>query len=140
MRFRSLIGAGRIATALAVAIGWLVVAAVVDRPLSVPVAHAPEDVHEFGVDRYSGLREYWDLLRQPGVAVSIRHRREWARGGTIAKVTPVLTGFTHTFPDDVGVLLVSPSGKKIKLMSDVGGNVDVTNVMLTFDDAGAAAA
>lgn len=64
---------------------------------------------------------------------------------TITKVTPVLRGFSHTFPDDLGVLLVSPSGKKILLMADVGsgpGGGSTSDVMnnatLTFDDAGPA--
>lgn len=56
--------------------------------------------------------------------------------GTITKVTASLT-LTHTFPDDVAVLLVGPAGQKVMLMADSGGNPDLTNVVLTFDDAAA---
>src|SRR4051794_9926710 len=42
--------------------------------------------------------------------------------GAITRVTVKITGYSHAYPDDVAVLLVAPSGKKIKLMSDVGGD------------------
>jgi len=57
--------------------------------------------------------------------------------GGITKVTVTLTNISHTFPDDIEVLLVSPGGIKVTLMGDVGGNPDITNVTLTFDDAAA---
>jgi len=50
-----------------------------------------------------------------------------------------LNGLSHTFPDDVDVLLVSPSGQKVVIMSDAGGGTDVTGVTLTLDDAAATA-
>jgi uncharacterized repeat protein (TIGR01451 family) len=55
--------------------------------------------------------------------------------GVISQVTVTLTNFSHTFPDDVDVLLVSPAGTKLVLMSDVGGNHSVSNITLTFADA-----
>ena len=58
--------------------------------------------------------------------------------GVISKATVTLTGLTHTFPHDIGVLLVSPSGAKAVLMADVGGAYSVSNLNLTFDDASAA--
>ena len=48
-----------------------------------------------------------------------------------------ITGLTHTFPDDIDIILRSPSGTTVILMSDVGGSNDVTGVTYTFDDAGA---
>jgi uncharacterized repeat protein (TIGR01451 family) len=42
---------------------------------------------------------------------------------------------THSFPDDLDVLLVSPSGEKVILMSDVGGAHGVSGVNLVFDDS-----
>ncbi|MBI3880990.1 MAG: DUF11 domain-containing protein [Verrucomicrobia bacterium] len=54
--------------------------------------------------------------------------------GTITKVTVTLTKFTHAFPDDVDILLVGPTGQKMVLMSDAGGNGSVNNLVLTFDD------
>src|SRR5262249_54587115 len=42
-------------------------------------------------------------------------------GGVIAKATITLNRVNHTFPDDLDILLVSPAGQKIMLMSDAGG-------------------
>ena len=57
--------------------------------------------------------------------------------GLVSKATVRLNGLTHAFPDDVDVLLVSPSGRKVVLMSDAGGGHAVTNLALSFDDGGA---
>lgn len=54
--------------------------------------------------------------------------------GSVAKVTVTLNGLTHTFPDDVDVLLVGPSGQMSVLMSDVGGGDDVAGLTFTLDD------
>jgi uncharacterized delta-60 repeat protein len=54
--------------------------------------------------------------------------------GVVRKVTVTLTNLTHTFPADVDVLLVSPTGQRVLLMSDAGAGNAVTNVTLTFDD------
>jgi subtilisin-like proprotein convertase family protein len=61
-------------------------------------------------------------------------------GTVTGDVNARLIGFNHTFPEDVDVLLVSPTGASVVLMSDVPGNPifcnnDVTGVDLTFDDA-----
>jgi uncharacterized repeat protein (TIGR01451 family) len=55
--------------------------------------------------------------------------------GVIGQVTATLQGFTHSFPHDVNVLLVSPSGQQTVLMAHAGGPSSVTNLVLTFDDA-----
>lgn len=57
--------------------------------------------------------------------------------GNTVKATLTLTNFNHTFPDDVDILLVSPTGQKVIVLSDVGGSLDVVNVTLTLDDAAA---
>lgn len=54
--------------------------------------------------------------------------------GAIADINVTINGLSHTFPDDIDVLLVGPGGLKIILMSDAGGPHDVTNINLTFDD------
>lgn len=60
--------------------------------------------------------------------------------GPISQITASLNGFTHTFPSDVGVLLVGPAGQKIVLQNNLGGGhpgaVSVTN---TFDQTAAGA-
>jgi subtilisin-like proprotein convertase family protein len=53
--------------------------------------------------------------------------------GHIFGLTVTLTGVSHTFPDDLDVLLVGPAGQHVILMSDAGGGLDVNNVNLTFD-------
>jgi subtilisin-like proprotein convertase family protein len=59
--------------------------------------------------------------------------------GTISKVVVTLNGLTHTYPADLDVLLVSPAGQKVMLMSDAGGGTDVSGITLTFDAAAAVA-
>jgi uncharacterized repeat protein (TIGR01451 family) len=54
--------------------------------------------------------------------------------GLVSKVTVNLNGLTHSFPDDLDILLISPSGQKVMLMSDAGGSHSLTNVNLVFDD------
>ena len=49
-----------------------------------------------------------------------------------------LHGLTHTFPDDIDVLLARTSGANALIMSDVGGGTAVTGVNLTLDDGAAA--
>jgi hypothetical protein len=53
---------------------------------------------------------------------------------TILDVNLRLNGFRHTFPDDVGVLLVGPTGQSALLMSDVGSSNSVAGVRLKLDD------
>jgi subtilisin-like proprotein convertase family protein len=54
--------------------------------------------------------------------------------GNIVGVTVTLTNLSHTFPDDIDVLLVGPTGASALLMSDVGGSTAASNITLTFDD------
>lgn len=55
--------------------------------------------------------------------------------GTVSNATVQLLGFSHTFPDDVRILLEAPSGQTVVLMTAAGGGLDIVNVDLTFDDA-----
>ncbi len=59
-----------------------------------------------------------------------------ATGVTVASVT--LSGVAHTFPDDVDIVLQSPTGQNVILMSDVGGGNEITGFDYTFDDAATA--
>lgn len=56
----------------------------------------------------------------------------------IAKVTVTITGFSHAFTSDVDMLLVSPTGAKLVLWSDIGGTAAVTGRNITLDDTAAA--
>ena len=56
----------------------------------------------------------------------------------VSKVTVTLKQITHSFPGDVDVLLVGPTGVKFTLMSDVIGNANWAGQTYTFDDGAAA--
>src|SRR5206468_7522551 len=56
--------------------------------------------------------------------------------GAVSDVTVTLDGFSHTFPDDVDVLLVSPdNSKKVVLMTKAGGGTAASNLRLNFSDS-----
>ncbi len=50
----------------------------------------------------------------------------------------VLNGVNHTWSDDIDIVLQSPTGTNVTLMSDVGGTGILTNATYTFSDAGVA--
>ncbi len=58
-------------------------------------------------------------------------------GGVIVKATVTLSNLTHTWPDDLDILLVGPRGQKLMLMSDAGYGYGLAGVTLIFDDAAA---
>jgi hypothetical protein len=57
--------------------------------------------------------------------------------GSVVKVTVTLHVVTHSFPDDIDLLLVGPTGAKVLLWSDVGGSnvTGFVNRTVTLDDA-----
>ncbi len=55
----------------------------------------------------------------------------------VINLTVRLNGLSHTFPDDIDALLVTPGGQRIMLMSDVGGSLDLVGVNLAFNAAAA---
>jgi subtilisin-like proprotein convertase family protein len=46
-----------------------------------------------------------------------------------------LSGLSHTFPDDIEILLEGPNGQSLKILSDAGGSGDVTGINVTLTDA-----
>ncbi|MFN2506760.1 MAG: calcium-binding protein [Acidimicrobiales bacterium] len=62
-------------------------------------------------------------------------------GTSVTDVNVTLCGFSATFPSDVDILLVSPSGANAVIMSDAGGNGETdlpsSNVTFTLDDQAA---
>ncbi|HVG38553.1 MAG TPA: hypothetical protein VM870_04660 [Pyrinomonadaceae bacterium] len=54
--------------------------------------------------------------------------------GTVQRVSVTLNGFSHPFPSDVDILLVSPTGRKSVIMSDAGSSGAVSNLSITLDD------
>ncbi|MBL7952942.1 MAG: proprotein convertase P-domain-containing protein [Flavobacteriales bacterium] len=59
-------------------------------------------------------------------------------GVSVESVT--LNGITHTYPDDLDILLQSPTGTNVTLMSDVGAGTDILNYAYTFMDGSPAMA
>jgi subtilisin-like proprotein convertase family protein len=57
-------------------------------------------------------------------------------GQVVTKATVSLYGFSHGFPSDVDILLISPQGHRSIVMANAGGQnrYSVTNLNLTFDD------
>ena len=55
-------------------------------------------------------------------------------GGSLIKATVTLNKLTHTYPEDVSALVVSPSGNNTLIMAHAGSANSVTNIVLTFDD------
>jgi len=53
----------------------------------------------------------------------------------LTQLTVTLTNLSHTYDSDIDVLLVSPSGQAVMLMSDVGGGNPISNATLSFSDA-----
>jgi VCBS repeat-containing protein len=55
-------------------------------------------------------------------------------GASVTDVNVSVSGLSHPFPDDVGLLLVSPANDRSILMADTGGGSGVSDFDLTFDD------
>ena len=58
-------------------------------------------------------------------------------GSSVTDVNVSVSGLSHSYPDDIGLLLVSPTGQSAILMTDSGGDLDhpASGIDLTFDDA-----
>jgi subtilisin-like proprotein convertase family protein len=54
--------------------------------------------------------------------------------GRISKLRVVLSNVSHTFPDDIDVLLVGPDGQTLLLWSDAGGSADLIGNTIVFED------
>src|ERR1700747_2449643 len=52
----------------------------------------------------------------------------------IIDLNVTVTGLTHGFPEDIGILLVGPGGQKVVLMNNTGGINPITvPITITFD-------
>jgi subtilisin-like proprotein convertase family protein len=57
--------------------------------------------------------------------------------GVVERVIVKLNGFSHTYPEDMDLILVGPQGQKSVVMGAVGGGTDAVGLNLTFDDLAA---
>jgi subtilisin-like proprotein convertase family protein len=74
-------------------------------------------------------------INDNAAATPYPHTQHIPLGHRITKLQVVLSGLSHTFPDDLDVFLQGPGGQTVLLMSDAGGETDVAGVTLVFDDA-----
>lgn len=56
---------------------------------------------------------------------------------TPGSVKVTLNGFSHTFPDDVGIVLVGPTGAALLLQDGCGEDEEMVNVTYSISDSGA---
>ncbi|HEY0462450.1 MAG TPA: VCBS repeat-containing protein [Pyrinomonadaceae bacterium] len=84
----------------------------------------------FANSNYIGLHDRVETAAPYGTIVNVS-----GVTGVISKLTVTINGLSHTIPQDIDVLLVSPNGIGLILMSDVGGNTAAADANLTFDDA-----
>ncbi|BAK64758.1 hypothetical protein SLG_00830 [Sphingobium sp. SYK-6] len=59
--------------------------------------------------------------------------------GTVTDVNVTLTGLTHSYSDDLQMILVSAAGTRVLLMNEAGGPANWNNDTVTFDQSAAAA-
>jgi hypothetical protein len=52
----------------------------------------------------------------------------------VGDVTVGILGLSHTFPADIGILLVGPGGQSVLLMANAGANCNLAGIDLTFAD------
>lgn len=74
----------------------------------------------------------------PGQAFRYPSTIDVAGQGSVTSITVTISNYSHTFPDDVDVLLVGPTGATCLLMSDCGGDTAISSgspINLTFDDS-----
>lgn len=57
--------------------------------------------------------------------------------GVTKNIVLLISGFTHFFPPDVGMLLETPNGKYITVMAQVSDGTTVSNINFNIDDAAA---
>jgi subtilisin-like proprotein convertase family protein len=57
--------------------------------------------------------------------------------GNVTGVSVTLNGVSHTFPDDVAIALVGPTGAALLLQDGAGAGPDLVNITYTLSDSGA---
>lgn len=54
----------------------------------------------------------------------------------ILSIELLLTGLTHTHPEDLDIYLISPFGETVEVMTDKGDGIAVVNMNLVFNNLG----
>jgi subtilisin-like proprotein convertase family protein len=95
--------------------------------LTITTDGAPQSITN---SNYIGLHDIMTPSAPYGTAISVS-----GAAGVISNLKVTITGLSHNAPADIDILLVSPNGKGLILMSDTGGSTPAANADLTFDDA-----
>lgn len=82
----------------------------INTALDPPAFANPASININGASADQGANPYPSTLNVSG-----------AGSGPITNVSMRLTGLSHTYPDDIDMILVSPSGTAVRVMSDTGG-------------------
>jgi len=85
------------------------------------------DVHNFSNTSFINIRDNTNALPYPS-SLSVS-----GLSGVLGKVTATLSNISHTFPQDIDVLLVGAAGQNSILMSGAGAPT-LDNADITFDD------
>lgn len=96
--------------------------------VSAQTTHTFSNTAQINVTDYQAANPYPSNITVSGI-----------QGSATTRFKVTIKGFSHTYPDDVGVLLVAPDGKKIRIFTDClsagdGVGIGVSNLDLTFDD------
>jgi len=81
-----------------------------------------ENTQAIGIPAQGPATPYPSTIFVSGLTAAVQH------------VRVTLTNLSHTYPDDLDILLVGPNGQKVILMSDAGGEHRLSDVRLMFDD------
>lgn len=99
--------------------------------LVAPAAHAQTSRNTAAINMPTSASDGRAVLYPSPIAVS-------GAPTSISYLSVTLSGFSHSFVDDVHVLLVSPTGQKILLMANTHGTNNAINNTLTFVPDGTA--
>lgn len=96
--------------------------------VSAQTTHTFSNTNQINITDFEAANPYPSSLTVSGI-----------QGSATTRFKVKIKRFSHTYPDDVGVLLVAPDGKKIRIFTDCLGagasaGTGVSNLDLTFDD------
>jgi subtilisin-like proprotein convertase family protein len=133
-------GAKKVAPLLALLAAGL--AAVAALGLAASAASAATFSNNDGITFNDGVNcdPVTDVSLAPGSATPYPSEIAVSRlDSSVSDVNVTVSGLGHEFPADIGLLLVSPAGKSVILMTDIGRDIEVSGINLTFDDAASGA-
>lgn len=85
----------------------------------------------------AGLRTFgtYDSIAVPDYSRITKSVWVTGTGGVITGVRATLNNLSHSYPGDLNIVLISPEGVAVPLMSDACGGGDLSGLTLSFTDA-----